>query len=304
MKKIYLAITVDIDPDNSHTWAFGDKKKISWRGVDECLIPLINRTKCLIDDCLQSPKFTWFVRADSELNNIYGCYSYLFEKYKNIWRECEKRGDEIGWHPHISTLQELIDSYHGIKGLHQRLYSVRIGNAFHSNSLMVQLASYKFIVDSTALPGRVKFDKESVFNWAGTPSEPYFPSIYDYRIPGDEHLDILEIPFSMIDIQSSYDKKAVSRYLNLSYRHEIIKNAVCDLAKIKNFLVTILHPSELLEREFVHPLLSFDMNEVVRNLRYIIDQIHKHGRTVEYITMTRLAKLIKEKRIQRCNQKR
>ena len=47
-----------------------------------------------IKDCFgNSPKITWFVRADNEINKIYGDSNFIFKKFHKIWRECEFLGD-------------------------------------------------------------------------------------------------------------------------------------------------------------------------------------------------------------------
>lgn len=302
MEKIYIAMTVDVDPDNFDPSIFGDKKALSWKGVNECFIDLIENTKNLRDDLGQGPKFTWFVRADTELKDIYDSHIYLFEKYSSFWKGRVSKGNEIGWHPHVDNLEQLKESFNALNKIGQKFSSVRIGHGFHSNSFMAELASYGFVVDSSALPGRFKNDRNMVFDWLNTPPKPYFPSMDDYRVPGNEHLDILEVPFSMVDTKVEYDKEIVKRYLNLSYRHEIIRNSIAGLIENENLLVTILHPSELLKEKLNHPLLSFNINTVVENLRYILEEANKNKKTIEYVTISEIFKLVKQGIIENANQ--
>jgi hypothetical protein len=291
---IYVANTVDIDPDNFDSSIFGDKKVLSWRGIDEGLPELIEKVKELIDTSFQSPKFTWFIRIDNELKNMCGSYGYLLDRYGDFWRKRKNEGDEIAWHPHVNTLEQLRESYDYLKNRGERFFSVRIGEAFHSNAFMAELASYGFAVDSTALPGRARNDRERFFDWQPTPERPYFPSKEDYRVPGDDHFGILEVPMSMVKTKAYYDRCVIRRYFNLSYRHEIIRDSINELINIKDLVVTILHPSELLAQEFTHPLLSFDINTVVKNLQYTLAQAQKLNKVVKYITISEIPALVRE----------
>ena len=66
------------------------------------------------------------------------------------------------------------------------------------------------------------------------------------------------------------------------------------LIESKNLLVTILHPSELLTQEKEHPLLSFDIATVKKNLEFIMEEAHKCGKKVEYVTVAKIRELEKQ----------
>jgi hypothetical protein len=302
MKKLHLALTVDVDPDNFDVSIFGADKRLSWRGVDEKVPELLEVLNPITDSLGNPPRITWFVRADSELHRTYGSYTYLFEKYNSLWKEREARGEEIAWHPHIETVRELDDSFNSLKKLGRTVTSVRMGMSLGSNDFMEHFSSYGFRVDSTALPGRKRLDTNRVFDWLSTPEKPYFPSREDYRVPGDTRGDILEVPFTMMSTKADYDTEVCSRYLNLSYRQSpLTKNSLSRLAREKELLVMIVHPSELLPPKEEHSLLSFDLSTVIANLTLIVEQAKKYDRNVVYTTLSDVVDLVHQGSISYAN---
>ncbi|MBI5134702.1 hypothetical protein HZA86_00475 [Candidatus Uhrbacteria bacterium] len=296
---LYVAITIDLDPDNFDTSIFGPALNISWRGVEQGIPSLLTAvdTARLEDSRGRRPRFTWFVRSDTGLYRIYGTSLYLFERFKTFLRGRAQCGDEIGWHPHVTELDELQASFQALQEQEVHCASVRVGNAFHSNSLMAALAGWGLRVDSTALPGRVRHDRERTLDWTGTPSEPYFPSLHDYRIPSAPAHPILEVPMSMIYTKASYDRSGLFRYLNLSYRNAIVKESIVQSIQQEELLVAIVHPSELLERGTKHPLISFDCKEAIANIVFISQEARVQGRELQYITIADIARLVQEKNI-------
>ncbi len=300
-QKIYISLTVDVDPDNFDESVFGKKGHLTFKGVEEGLKILLERTNNLMDDFGQRPRFTWFIRCDPELNAEFGTYTYLFEKYSKLWNERKVKKDEIAWHPHVTSLEELEKSFQALTGLREGLHSVRIGNAYQSNSLMSALAQMGFLVDSTALPGRYRKDEFRVLDWSITPQKPYYSSLHDYRVPSEEHLSILEVPMSMIETKVDYDKAPVKRYVNLSFRHELMEKSLSRFIEQEDLLVTNLHPSEVLSQPNSHPLLSFDIKQVLQNLRYIIIEAHRYRKAVQFVTMVQVSELVKQGKIESVN---
>lgn len=298
MQTIYLALTVDLDPDNFDDSIFGLSNKLTWRGIDEGLPEFLEKIHEIKDSFGHGPLFTWFVRADRELLDVYGDYNYLFTRYFDFLKKRQDEGDEIGWHPHEKDFDNLQPSYNALEKTDRKFVSVRVGNSFHSNNFMDFFSKCGFKVDGTALPGRVRNDKERVLDWQGTPEKPYFPSVHDYRlVGGDKCHQILEVPFSMLETQSNKDSKPIKRYLNLSYKHELIRNALLDSILDKDLLVAIIHPSELLKNELKHPIISFDINTVIKNLEFILGQAAVQEKKIKFITMKEVWELVKQNNI-------
>jgi len=294
VKKLYLALTIDVDPDNYDPSIFGVKGMMSWQGVDVCLNDFIRQLEVLKSKWGRSPRLTWFIRADQEIQKEHDSAGYLFEKYERYWKDFVSQGHELAWHPHDRLLSDIRKSYQDLKALGHSFFSVRIGESFHSNDLMAELDAWGFQIDSTALPGRARQDQDRVFDWLPTPQEPYFPSMNDYRKPGNPSRKILEVPMTMIGTRAPYDQDVVKRYLNLSYRPEILNQDLGRVIVEQDLVVTILHPSELLTHPQEHSLLSFRMDAIMENLMAIQEHASRCKKELEFITVFETIHLIKK----------
>lgn len=305
---MYLAFTFDGDHDHS-----GDKSifsnSLSWRGIEEG-IPLVSNLLRQYEDSFGSTfKTTWFVRVDNQIKAFYDNPAYLLQKYKSIWKQMEKEGDVLGWHSHLyrrnqdeweqedrpSSIVE--DLKEGFAAASQHGYSFtlsRIGGAYSSNQTMLSLDELGIRIDSSAMPGRIREDTK--MNWLYTPQLPYHPSIQDYRKPieGTEarSLTILEVPLSMVEMQTSYDKSPFKRYVNLGFHNALMKEGLRKFVHENNLLVTITHPFEIMANKEhpSHPLLSFNANEMRKNLEYIVLQCKEIGKPYQFITLDEVYK--------------
>lgn len=294
MKKLYLAFTIDVDPDNYDPSIFGTRQGLSWQGVDVCLNDLVRQLETLKSQWGKSPRVTWFVRADEEIHQEHGAACYLFERYAQYWEGFISQGQEIAWHPHDRSLTDFRKSFQEIKKRGESFCAVRIGESFHSNEFMAELDAWGFQIDSTALPGRMRHDQNRAFDWQPTPQEPYFPSLDDYRKPGNLSRKILEVPMTMVGTRAPYDQDVMKRYLNLSYRPEILGPDLGRVIAEQDLVVTIVHPSDLLERPQEHPLLSFRMDSVMRNLSAIREHARRCQKELEFIIVSDIVHLIKK----------
>lgn len=269
-------------------------------GIEDAASLILKELRGIKDSFGEEIKFTWFVRADNQLKTIYGDATYLLERYNSLWRDLKKDRDEIGWHPHIYYLDagkwkletlddpletKLIESHEAITKYFD-VSSARMGEGFHSTKSMSVLDKLGIKVDSTALPNRKRADSERFFDWIGTPEHPYHPSKNDYRIPGKDELNILEVPMSTIRMKTSYDVTPLNRYVNLSFYNSLMNDGIKELVKTKDIIVTITHPYEVLSYSKGHSLLSFDINEAEKNLFNIIKACKEINRAYKFITMS------------------
>ena len=302
---VYLAFTFDGDHDHS-----GDKSifanSLTWRGIEEG-IPLV--TSCLRgykDSFGSTFKTTWFVRVDNQIKTFFGDSAYLLEKYKTLWGQLEKEGDALGWHSHLyrrkldeweqedrplSIDNDLREGFQAAsqKGYHFKLS--RIGGAYGSNQVMQSLDELGIQLDSSAMPGRKREDTK--MDWLDTPQKPYYPSIQDYRKPlkvGNRA--ILEVPLSMVDMQTSYDKTPLKRYINLAFRNQLMKEGLHRFISENNLLVTITHPFEIMpnKEQYAHPLLSFNPKEMQNNIEFIISECKQAEKQYQFITLDEIYK--------------
>ncbi len=269
--------------------------------IEDAVFLILKELRGIGDSFGEEIKFTWFVRADSQLKTIYGGATYLLERYNSLWKDLKSGGDEIGWHPHIYRLdggkwklerrddyleKNLVESYEAVIK-YFNITSARVGESFHSNRSMNVLDKLGIKVDSTALPDRKRNDNERFFNWIGTPEHPYHPSKNDYRTPGADELSILEVPMSTIRMKTSYDVTPLNRYLNLSFYNNLMKEGIKELVKNKDIVVTITHPYEVLPLyPKKHPLISFNIHEAKKNLFNIIKECNEINRPYKFITIS------------------
>lgn len=252
---------------------------------------------------------TWFVRADNQLEHLHGDCGYLLERYNSTWKSLLRDGHEIGWHPHIyrmeadewhletrdDVLEEILTRSHSRFLEFFDVKSVRMGESFHSNGTMGTLDKLGLLVDSTALPGRKRDDIERFFDWTGTPEHPYHPSINDYRVPGDEKRGILEVPMTMVETEASYDAAPLTRYLNLSFYNSLMTEGIKGLVGTNDAIVTVTHPYEIWPSPSgKHQIVSFDINEMKKNMNDIIERCNSINRPFRFITMSETRSLVED----------
>jgi hypothetical protein len=220
-KTLYIIIGCDTDPDRPG-FVRGAEECKSWRGLEEGIPQYKELAAKLTDSLGNTPKITWLLRADEQVNIINDDYAWVIRKYEKILKTLESSGDELGWHPHFFRInagsgnwhQEVSDINWQIRMLDEayKAYnaampghpiSVRMGWDFHNNATMKKLAELGIKVEFSALPGLKTRaaggakDIYNIFDWSISPREPYLPSSADYRRSPrspENSLDILEIP--------------------------------------------------------------------------------------------------------------
>lgn len=271
VRKIYL--TVDVD----NTDYFSNSR------VDELEL-FFNKLKNVLT-IFPGIKSTWFLRIDDHTMEFFGKPDYVFEKHKDKIDWLLTNGHQIGWHHHAykfennKWIQELDNAQiqsaikrNGEIALEYGLKICRMGWSYHTNETMKLVDEMGFIIDSSAVPRPLYSWELSKKNWNITPQHPYHPSLNDYRIEGNPHLKILEVPISTTKLSSSTDtEKDVMRYINPAYHSNKFEEAV-ENYKHQN-LVLIFHPYELVSNpERTNSLLSFDSNVFESNLKYLINK--------------------------------
>ena len=252
-------------------------------------------------------KATWFVRLDSQMEALYGSADAAFRRYENELAYLQSAGHKLGWHFHsyiqsdgkwrqnvqVSAVVDELVRYAPLAKYYD-LRVVRMGWGVHSAEIMHLLAEQGFVVDSSAIP-RPKYTWDrSVVDWSVTPSYPFFPSVADYRVPGEPHFPILEVPISCIEVQAPYDAGPVVRYLNLAYHPHIFRPALENWMRRYTHLVTITHPYELMPNAEAHGLLAFGQNVLEQNILTIEELASDSGLTADFLTLSEMAVFWKE----------
>jgi len=303
---LYIALTCDTDADAFDPSLGGIDSRPTWKGIEVGIPAMINVAEEVAVRYGIKPKFTWFVRVDDQIEHYYGDACYLLQRYSEIWESQKVNGDEVAWHPHIYKFKNNIwdrerDPEH-VKEVICRNYKkfsecevkpvvCRIGEAWFDNNISILLDELEIVCDSTAMPGRIRRDDYRILDWRKTPQAPYYPSVSDYRVPGEEKRKYLEVPMSMVKVKASYDKEAYCRYIDLSFHHSLMKAGIEDFVFKNNLLVSMTHPSGVLSclsPEGGHGLISFSIDNYKKNLEQIILSARKIGKEIGFITMSEI----------------
>lgn len=293
-----ICLTIDTDPDGLSTQN-PDRKSLAWDGLHFA----IEEFHAALTDI----PLTWYVRADGQIEQAYGSVTYLFEQHRDFWDAALGRGDELGWHPHLYTIEEepqIIresgQAVHELRRIHEKVQEVpfplptfRMGEGWHTPQTLNLIEEMGFGVDSTAIPGRDDSATGHPRNWAGTPNQPYFPATHDIRIAGEQRL-LLEAPMNSWYIQASYDAAPRLRYMNpcvhqdlweqgLDWWEDHIPQATLYIWDL------ILHPIEAMPQPKSDLLYAYSLQTLRENLDLFVQRIEERGDTALFTTLARAA---------------
>lgn len=220
---VYVVIGCDADPDRRDLLDGVRASGLTWRGLAEG-IPLVKESlRGVLDSRGREPVFTWLLRADEQMREVYGDYAAVASMYRSLLQGLEQTGDELGWHPHFWRLdpaagnwfQEVKDVDWQVDMLRKAyaalatqlangVKSVRMGWDYHNNRTYHTLEELGIAVDFSAVPGLRTFigstprHGENFFDWHSSPRAPFRPSRHDYRRPPvqgrEEPSRLLEVP--------------------------------------------------------------------------------------------------------------
>ncbi|MBU0679623.1 MAG: hypothetical protein KJ626_16090 [Verrucomicrobia bacterium] len=302
----HIALTFDTDNDffdHSLVQDGQDERALMrWRGVEEGIPILMDLLGSYTGSAGEPSRITWFVRSDGQLATYYDDPAYLLRQHDELWQAALRRGHEIAWHPHLYRFEDgkwmqetegekleeqMTVTLAAIREAGYEPRSSRIGEAYGSNVLMSLLEGFGMQCDSTAMPGRKRVDDERLLDWSRTSPGPYHPSRQDYQVSGEDGFSLLEVPMAMARMKTSYDAEPYLRYVDLSFRHEVMKQGLRDLLQNASLLVTITHPSTILPDivDSPHGLLSFDVREYRRNLEFVLSELDMQGRPYRFVTI-------------------
>ena len=278
MREIKIILTLDLDPD----LPFESPNR--WKGLKIGSIKLAE---------LMSKKFnrlvpiSWFVRIDDETKKEFSSYDGIVKKNKKLFYKLQKLGGMFYIHPHLYSynkkknlwLQDL-DDKHNIEQLNKILKAlkknkfikdkiIRIGGHYFSKKILEFLIKKKFLLDSSSLPGR-KGTPQKPFNWQNGRRDLHYLKIKNKKGK------IIEAPPTMIKIKANYDKKPYSRYLDLTFKHSLMKKYINNV-KIRNYyIMTLSHPTQFVKK-IRHGLLSYGVRNYFKNIELLIKRIKKMG---------------------------
>jgi len=288
--KLSLIFSIDIVFDNPFNNKNGGKENLKF----------LNEISKILKENISNyckPKISWLV-SDNDL---------LLEEFCRVKDSFVSNYDEIGMHcliPNSTNLRkcrkEVIENYiensiNLFNNFSIKPISNRTMGCAASNDLFSVLEDFGFKVDSSSIPNRKRI-KQIEFDWSDTPTNPYYPSISDYRRPGKGFSDsqkILEVPLSTILTMTSYDKFPVSRYLDLCFNHKIILKYLKDVISRNQYLVTIIHPHELLQKPKKHELYAKSISEFSENVKRMVEIFENLNKNINCYTLSETPELVK-----------
>ncbi|HTR20672.1 MAG TPA: hypothetical protein VMH88_07450 [Gemmatimonadales bacterium] len=208
MRTVYLVLSCDTDPDRPGFLDGPTNAPLTWRGMTEGIPAVKQLVRGVSDSAGREPVFTWFLRADEQMQRVYGDYAAIARTQHALLRSLAGSGDELGWHPHFwrregdngRWFQEVEDiewQLDMLRQAHRDLaavlpggpQSVRMGWAYHNTRSYGELEALGLHVDCSALPGYRTYRGspptrgENYFDWHATPRQPFRPSRADHRRP-------------------------------------------------------------------------------------------------------------------------
>ena len=250
---------------------------------------------------------TWFIRMDSHIGATFGSPDYIFRKHENVVDWLRAHGHEVAWHHHAYKQvdgqwkpefdEARIASQLGATSdlaMEYGLAVCRMGWGFQTNRTMEALERLGWRVDCSAIP-RPRYDWDTVpRDWTTTPQQPFFPSIADYRVPGDPERALLEVPTSTVLLSTPTDTQpGIVRYINPAYHPKWFRNALD--AAASDSLVLICHPYELLRSKSAHPLLAFSSEAFFLNMETLVERVTRFGTISEMIASDHQSSLTRPK---------
>jgi hypothetical protein len=273
-----IIVCCDVDPDvlgyNVPAIRFDAYNEyLGWKGLEN-ISKVREICNSLKDSESNNAKVTWHIRSDAQLKIIYNDYAYPLREFCDLWRNLQRQGDEIGWHPHLwrwskqnkCWYQEIHDKKWISRCLENghkeflkiipNLTSIRMGWGFHNNFTMKKVNDLGLLVDLSAAPG-LKHEGSpdqrgshflNHYDWTITPNKPYHPSQQDYRRPAknnEKSLNILEIPITTAPKNPTrilIEKALIPLPTNL--RKKMLRGADIQFKTIQHrYIANITHPS-------------------------------------------------------------
>ena len=219
MKKVYIIIGCDVDPDRATFVPGVTDKVLSWKGMTEGLLKTKDLTRAVRDSDDRPPIYSWCLRVDDQIHQYYDDYAWVLKEHRPLLNDLAASGDELSWHPHFwrfdpkrsawyqetedrdwqtSMLRTSFEAYR--QQFPDCPQSARMGWNYHNTESMNTLAELGIKVDFSGVPG-MRVDRshskiENIYDWFQAPNRPYFPSRRSHQVEAglDESLPILEVP--------------------------------------------------------------------------------------------------------------
>lgn len=102
-QSIPIIFCIDVEPDD---FTPEPDRPVPWRGF-EAFVERVPSLRELLKAATGSDvRFSWFVRADPQVQRIYGSAGWAFSQYERLLHSLLSEGDEIGLHAHAARYSE------------------------------------------------------------------------------------------------------------------------------------------------------------------------------------------------------
>ncbi|HUP83073.1 MAG TPA: hypothetical protein VM284_02670, partial [Candidatus Limnocylindria bacterium] len=201
---VVLAIDVEPEPGGG-TW----RDARPWRGFERWLevMPVVREN---LERLTGAPvRFSWFVRCDPQIAEVYGDAAWAADRYARGFDELRAAGDEFAIHPHAwrwnvrksqwvqdnadpAWVEQVLETgFERFASAFGPVRAHRFGSRFLTAAIVSWLAAHGVRVDTTMEPGTPalrSLDPETestgtVPEQRGVPRQPYRPNPVDPFVP-------------------------------------------------------------------------------------------------------------------------
>jgi hypothetical protein len=298
MARHLLCLTIDTDPDGL-SGPVVNRSAQTWDSMEAA--------RQLPDVLAAAPELhgaavpiTWFIRADEQIEQLFGSSCELLERFGPFWQQVQAHGHELGWHPHLyvrepdglyriadptAACEQLARVWEQLTCAGFRSALFRNGEGWHHPRTYTQVERLGLRVDSTAIPGRTGGNGHPL-DWTGAPNRPYYPDPNDLRRAGPPR-PLLELPMNTWHLQASYDAAPRLRYMNPAVHEELFAQALdgwhrAEAGRSVSVWVLVLHPDEIWPAAGPDRLYARSSHALAQNLA----RLASHLGTVEFATLS------------------
>lgn len=205
--QIPVLILIDAEPDGF----FLDRTKaLPWSGI-EAGFGVVEEMRQSAADALGRPAhFTWMVRCDAQVAQVYGDAGWSFRTYRAAFAELEEAGDDVGIHIHgyhwSDDLHDWVEDYGDPQWIEECLdlgldaFTRTMGRAPRTSSVGYSWSSQRFVARCEAAGIRHEMSVVAGRKPKGFPNtkgayagalpdyskvqaQPYHPSLDNYLVP-------------------------------------------------------------------------------------------------------------------------